>query len=176
MTGVIPVENYSIIFVILEEEKKKKIDSAGQDFTPNIYNRSNYKTVQVRVKISQIRDVDTPFRRKNPDHVKSLKENMMDPRIGFDHAKGALSVTLQENDFADNYNIHTVVSRVEETPGYVIPADRTVSIVDGRHRRESVTQISKMVSEQFDWSRDYFDIVLQYRRTFRLCLLGKYSC
>ena len=149
-----------------DEEKEEFKDSNGREFTPNKFDRTIYREAHVRVKIDQINDVETPLRGEQEQHVKSIMDSMLDPRVGYDKTKGMMTVTLLEKDFANNYSLNSVIVEASRRPGYEIPENNTVSIVDGRHRRKSISRISKMQKPELNWSREYLDVVIRYRYDF----------
>ena len=163
------VKQIAVVDLVHDDEEKEKIqDSAGRDFKREDFDISIYDTVLVRIKITQIRDVETPLRKEQEKHVNKLKESMLDPRIGYQKNKGFMTVTLLEKDIGPNYSLHSVVAAAQSGTGYTIPEVRTTSIVDGRHRRRAINDITKMNDERYDWSRDYFDVHLRFRRDFKI--------
>ncbi len=153
--------------VVDDSDNEEAGDNDGRDFNPKKFDSTAYLSVRMRLKVSQIRDFETPLRRKNPTHVQALQNSFTNPAIGYDTTKGVLSVTALESDEAVGTritDIHAEVNRTDGTAVYTLPENQTVTVVDGRHRREALEKVSKMKGKHFDWSRDYTEVSFRYKR------------
>ena len=150
-----------------DENQEKANDGTGEEFTRKEFRSSEYGTIRMRVKISQINDFETPLRQRKENFVDELVTLFTDERVGFDTSKGMLWVTSMEKDIGtarDALSGIVAAARAQAQNGiYTLPDAETVTIVDGRHRREAITRVSKMNGDKYNWSRDYIEVVFKYR-------------
>lgn len=147
----------------LEEEHLKKVDESGQVFSRKAIDNAQYSSVRMRLKITQINDFVTPLRKRHEPHVNELVQAFTDPRIGFVKTEGPMTVTVLEQDVDSRVDLSNLVAKLQDRDVYTYPEGKTVTIVDGRHRREAISRITKMTGGRFDWSRDYIEVLFQYR-------------
>ena len=99
--------------------------------------------------------------------MKELVGLFTDERVGFDTSKGMLWVTSMAQDIGIQRNalsrIVAAATSQAQNGIYTLPDEATVTIVDGSHRREAITRVSKMNGDKFNWSRDYIEVVYKYR-------------
>ena len=146
-----------------EEENLKKSDDSGRTFKRKEMDMTQYATFRMRIKISQIRDFNTPLRDRNERHVQELVDTFTDERIGYQPNEGTMTVTVLDQDVKDRKDLGKLVAFGSQQQLYTYPDSEMVTIVDGRHRREAITRITKMTGTRFDWSRDYIEVLFQYR-------------
>ena len=152
------------------ERDQEQEDNRGVHFNHKVLKQSEYVHVIVRAKISQISDFEHPLRTIDENHKNALRGKFLDPAIGFQpKTSGLMTTTILRENMGENEMVHDLLTKhpgqvAGSTPIYTLNNGRTMTIVDGRHRRGAILDCSNMEQPETNWSRDYIQFSLIIRR------------
>lgn len=160
--------------IIIEEQQdgdeEDDMDSDGIKFKHRTFDKNDYDVISVRAKITQVTDFDHPLRPIDEAHVADLYGTFMDPKYGFEENAGTMSTTVLPKNLAENERVYDLLTRYTAAgvTFYTLTEGRSMTIVDGRHRRKSVLKCHEIDSPATKWSREDFRFSLIIRKDGKL--------
>ena len=162
-----------IVLLNSDEENERdqdQEDNRGVHFNHKVLKQGDYVHVIVRAKITQISDFEHPLRTVDETHKNALRGKFLDPTIGF-HPKtsGLMTTTILKGNLGENEMVHDLLTKhpsqvAGSTPIYTLNEGRTMTIVDGRHRRGAILDCSEIDQAETNWARDYIQFSLIIRK------------